>query len=316
MADYQMPEWLLESQGPLPSFNGTRKVRRGFLEKTIDGFSQIMIDDFFAERIAGSRGLMQGLHPGIKVITTLLLIVMAVCLRTWPVLLLLNLWVLLLVYMSNIGLSNFLKRVWLVVPLFAGIIILPSLFNVVRPGDPLLVLLHFSGQHRFGPWVFPDTLAITRQGVRAGIIFVLRVGACVSLSVLLTLTTRWPALLKGLSMIRIPSLFTKILEMTYRYIYVLLQSASDMFLARKSRTVGRTNTKEQQQFVGSALGALWTRAFALSEEVHAAMIARGFNGIPRTLSSFKIEGLDWFWTGFTVLVSILLLWGDSIVGWR
>lgn len=314
MSEYQMPEWLLESQGPLPGLTGTHKLRRGFLEKTIDGFSQLMIDEYFAERIAGSRGLMQGLHPGIKVVTTLLLIVMAVCLRTWQVLLLINLWVLLLVYMSNIRLSAFLKRVWLVVPLFTGIIILPSLFNVVRPGDPLLVLMHFSAPHRFGPWVFPGVLAITRQGVQAGIVFVLRVGACVSLSVLLTLTTRWPALLKGLSMIRIPSLFTKILEMTYRYIYVLLQSASDMFLARKSRTVGRTSTREQQKFVGSALGALWTRAFALSEDVHAAMIARGYNGIPRTLSSFKIESLDWFWAGFMVLIGVLLLWGDSIVG--
>lgn len=313
MVDYQIPEWLLKSQGPLPPSNSTKKAQKGFVEKTIDTFSGALMDDFYAERIAGANGLMQGLHPGIKVVTTLLLILVAVSLHSWELLLLFNLWILMLAYMSAVPLSTFLRRVWLVVPIFTGIIVLPTLFNVVRPGDPLLVLLHFSGQHHFGPWVLPGELTITSQGVHGAAVFILRVGACVSLSVLLTLTTRWAYLLRGFSMIRIPTLFIKILEMTYRYIYVLLQSASDMFQARMSRTVGRTGTGEQQQFVGNAMGALWTRAIILSDEVHAAMLSRGFTGTPRTLTNAKIRGLDWFWTAFTLLVTIILLGGDRFV---
>jgi cobalt/nickel transport system permease protein len=314
MADYQIPEWLLKSQGPLPPSKSTKKARKGFAEKTIDTFSGALMDDFYAERIAGANGLMQGLHPGIKVVTTLLLILVAVLLHSWLLLLLFNLWILLLAYMSAVPLSTFLKRVWLVVPIFTGIIILPTLFNVFRPGTTLLVLLHFSGQHRIGPWVFPDELTITSQGVQEAVTFILRVGACVSLSVLLTLTTRWAYLLRGFSMIRIPTLFITILEMTYRYIYVLLQSAMDMFQARLSRTVGRTGTGEQQRFVGNAMGALWSKAFILSDEVHGAMLSRGYTGTPRTLINAKIRGLDWFWTAFTLLVTIILLGGDRLAG--
>ena len=91
MVDYQIPEWLLKSQGPLPPSNSTKKARRSFAEKTIDAFSGFLMDDFYAERIAGTNGLMQGLHPGIKVVTTLLLIFVAVSLRSWELLLLLNL---------------------------------------------------------------------------------------------------------------------------------------------------------------------------------------------------------------------------------
>lgn len=291
-----------------------KKVRRSFVEKTIDGFSQVLMDDFYAERIAGSRGLMQGLHPGIKVVTTLLLILVAVSLRSWPALVLINLWILLVAYMSAVPLSTFLKRVWLVVPVFTGIIVLPTIFNVVRPGDPLLVLLRFGDGRHFGPWLFPNYLTITDQGVHGAVIFILRVGACVSLSVLLTLTTRWTHVLRGFGMIRVPSLFIKILEMTYRYIYVLMNSASEMFLARKSRTVGKTSTREQQRFVGSAMGALWAKSIVLSDEVHAAMISRGYRGTARTLTSFKIQGLDWFWAGLTVVVSVMLLGGDRLVG--
>ena len=260
--------------------------------------------DFYSERLAAKNGLMQGLHPGIKVVTSLLLIFVACCMHSWVSLLLINLYVLLLAYMSKVPLGIFLKRVWVFIPIFTLIIVIPTLFNVFRPGDPLVVLLQYGGHHQ---------LTITRQGVQGAVVFVLRVAACVSIAVLMTLTTRWAYLMRGLSMIRIPTLFIKILEMTYRYIYVLLHSASDMFESRLSRTVGRTSTREQQQFVGNTMGALWTIAFALSDEVHAAMLSRGYTGTPRTLTNARIRDLDWVWTVFIILISIILIGGDRLV---
>jgi cobalt/nickel transport system permease protein len=167
-----------------------------------------------------------------------------------------------------------------------------------------VVLLQYGGHHQ---------LTITRQGAQGAVIFVLRVAACVSIAVLMTLTTRWAYLLRGFSMIRVPTIFINILEMTYRYIYVLLKSASDMFESRLSRTVGRTSTKEQQKFVGNSMGALWMIAFALSDEVHAAMLSRGYDGTPRTLTNPRIRGLDWVWTVFIILISIILIGGDRLV---
>ncbi len=304
MVDLQIPEWLLQSQGPLPPLTSSKKTRRSFAEKSIATFSGFLMDDFYAERLAGKKGLMQGLHPGIKVVTSLLLIFVTASMHNWVSLLLINLYVLLLAYMSAVPLGTFLKRTWVFIPLFTVIIVLPTLLNVVRPGDPLVVLLKYGDHHQ---------LTITRQGVQAAVLFVLRVSACVSIAVLLTLTTRWAYLLKGFSMIRVPTIFIKILEMTYRYIYVLLHSASDMFEARLSRTVGRTGTRAQQQFVGNTMGSLWMIALALSDEVHAAMLSRGYTGTPRTLTNARIRGLDWVWTGFIVLISIILLGGDRLV---
>lgn len=289
------------------------KIRRGFVEKTISGFSKVLIDDFYAERVACSNGLMQGLHPGVKVVTALMFIFVAACLHSWPALVLFNLWVILLTVMSSVPIIKFLKRVWLVVPLFTGAIILPSVFNIVRPGDPVIILYHIGFGHSLGPWTLPAYLAITRQGVDGAVVFILRVGACVSLSVLLTLTTRWEHLLRGFRMIRVPALFIKIMEMTYRYIYVLLHSASEMFMARKSRTVGKTSTFEKQRFVGGAMGALWARSVVLSDEIHAAMISRGYRGVPCTAVSFRVQSLDWMWAGLAVAVSIIFLLGDRLV---
>lgn len=311
-----LPEWLLESQGPLPKTAGNKWCmrRKGFVEKTVDEFSRLMQEEFYAEKVAHSPGLLQEIHPGAKVITTLMLIGVAVSLRSWFVLLFLNLWAVLLVYLSAIHPATFLKRVWLVVPLFTGVIIFPSLFNYVLPGTPLLVITDFGHPVHLGPWTFPEYLAITRQGAAGGLVFILRVGACVSLALLLTLTTRWPALLRAFKLIYVPQVFITVLEMTYRYIYVLLLTVSDMFAARQSRTVGRTSTSEQRRFISGAMGSLWNKAFNLSEEVHAAMLSRGYTGQPRTLVRFQMRRLDWLWTAFMVAVSLIMLWGDRIIG--
>ncbi len=316
MKQTTLPEWLREAPGPLPPIAGNRQRRRrkSFVEKTVEEFARVMQEEFYAEKIARSPGLLQEIHPGAKVLTTLLLIGVAVSLRSWPVLFFVNLWVLLLVYLSAIRPAAFLKRVWLVVPLFTGVIILPSLFNYVLPGTPLLVLINFGHPVHLGPWTFPGYLAITRQGVAGGLIFILRVGACVSLALLLTLTTSWPALLKAFRLLFVPQIFIAVLEMTYRYIYVLLLTVSDMFAARQSRTVGRTSTSEQQRFISGAMGSLWTKAFNLSEEVHAAMLSRGYTGQPHTLTSLQMRQLDWFWTAFTVIISLITLWGDRLLG--
>ncbi|MGB9803340.1 cobalt ECF transporter T component CbiQ [Desulfofundulus sp.] len=342
MQEMNLPEWLLERQEPFqgqgclsPAGDGVesqgkiargsgkkvnghpfrRKMRRHrFVEKTLEEIARLMREEFFAGETALRPGLLQGLDPRFKVLTTLFLIVTAGLIRNPMTLLVMNFWLIWLARISLIPPGMFLKRVWLVVPIFTGIIVLPSIFNFVRPGDPLFTLFSFGRQFHLGFWLIPETLAVTRQGVLGALVLILRTGACVSLALLLTLTTRWQLLLKALHMILVPQIFITVLEMTHRYIYLFLQAASDMFIARKSRTVGRTSTGEQRRFVSGAMGALWNKAYTLSEEVHAAMISRGYTGKPGSLYAFKVRLLDWLWLGFVVMVGLFFLGGDRLLG--
>lgn len=321
MENIKLPEWLLENQEPFPGqqqqvrqkFHGKKK-RRGFVEKTIEAMANVLREEFFAGQVARRPGLLQGIDPRIKLLTSLILMVLASLLHNALTLLLLNLWILWLAKVSRIPLPAFLKRVWLVVPLFTGIIVLPSIFNFIYPGDPLITILKFNHQLHFGPWTIPDSLAITRQGLYGALVLLLRVGASVSLAVMLALTAPWNVLLKALHMILVPQIFLTVLEMTYRYIYLFLQTASDIFVARQSRTVGRTSTREQRLFVSGAMGALWGKAYVLSEEVHAAMISRGYTGKPRSIINFKTRILDWLWVVFILAVSIFFWGGDRLLG--
>jgi cobalt/nickel transport system permease protein len=93
--------------------------------------------------------------------------------------------------------------------------------------------------------------------------------------------------------------------MTYRYIYLLLRSANDMFMSRQSRVVGRLTSAEERQIIAATTGTLLNKSLDLSSEVYLAMVSRGFVGTVVTLKPFKMQSRDWFW--LAVFVSIALL---------
>ena len=312
---HNIPRWLEENAQPEPSGTGFQKRRRrGFIAKTLHDIAEVMRNEVFSETLAGRNGLLQRLDPRAKVLTVLMLIGAAGLLHHILSLVCLNLWLFWLARMSRVPMATFIKRVWIVVPLFTGIVVFPVLFNVVRPGTPLLVLFHLPHPLHLGFWTIPDEVAVTRQGAMAALLIVLRVGASVSLAVLLTLTTRWQALLRALGVLRIPVVFLAVLEMTYRYIFLLLQTSSEMFMARRSRMVGRASGREERGFVTSAMGQLWAKTHATSEEVHDAMRSRGYTGEPRPLLSVRMKPSDWIWCLFSLMVALFFIGGDRVFG--
>ena len=126
--------------------------------------------------------------------------------------------------------------------------------------------------------VGPITIAPSIPGLIGAVLFVIRVAVSVSLAVLLVLTTPWADLLKSLQAIRVPQVFVLVLAMTYRYIFLFLHLANGMFEARKSRVVGRTSGNEQRRWIAGSMGNLLSRSVKMSNDVYAAMAARGFTG--------------------------------------
>ena len=310
-----VPSWLQEKiPPPGPQAVTRRSSGRGFLEKTLQAIAEVIENEVFSESLASRPGLLQGLDPRAKLLTILFLIGIAGLFQHIFWLVLFNLWLFWLAKSSRIPMGTFAKRVWVVVPLFTGIVVLPTLFNVVRPGTPLLVLFHLSQPLKVGYWTIPREVAITKEGVAAAVLLVLRVGASVSLAVLLTLTTRWQTLLKALSVLKIPAVFLTVLEMTYRYIFLLLLASTDMFMARRSRLAGRANSGTERRFVTAAMGNLWSKTAALSEEVHSAMLARGYDGMPKSLLRFQMKRSDWVWIGLVLVFAMVFVGGDRVLG--
>ena len=110
---------------------------------------------------------------------------------------------------------------------------------------------------------------------------------------LLVLTTPWADLLKSLQALRVPQVFVLVLAMTYRYIFLFLHLANGMFEARKSRVVARTSGGEQRRWIAGSMGDLLNRSVKMSNDVYAAMVARGFTGAIRSFHDYRMRRPDW-----------------------
>jgi cobalt/nickel transport system permease protein len=266
---------------------------RGFLERTTSSFVDAMEHAFYAEQIARADGLLQRLDPRVKLLGILGLVVPAAAARSFAVILGLLAVAVILAALSRVPVGVLLKRVWIAVLLFTGVIALPAPF--VTPGR-VVYQLPVVG------W------SVTAQGLASAGYLVLRVETAATLCVLLVLTTPWNHVLKALRVFHVPAVLVTILGMTYRYLFLVLQSAHDMFESRRSRMIGELTGSERRRVAASSAGVLMSKTFDLSNEVYLAMQSRGYRGDVATIDQFQVDGFDWAMLGAFAAVSITAFW--------
>ncbi len=279
---------------------GVSNRGRGFVEQTLGDITSALEQTLFAEEIARREGLLQSLDPRAKLIGALAILVSISLSQNLLVILALYALTIPIAIASSIPLGFYLKRVWVFMPFFTGVVALPALFSPFTPGAPLITLIDVATPRLY--------LAITQPGVVTAAFLLLRVGASVSVAVLLILTTRWAMLLKALRILRLPQAFVLILGMTYRYIYVLLHAANNIFLARKSRLVGHVSSADARNWLAASMGTLFSKSYTLSDEVYLAMQSRGFRGEAMVMEVMAWRRADGAWLAFFVAVAIAAAW--------
>lgn len=300
------PQWLLSGEFAMcPCGCIGKRKKGGYLRRTIAGGANLLRQVMFSEDVAARPGLLQRLDPRMKFCGLLIALVTAGLARHVVTLVALYLATLVLAAVSALPVGFFVKRVWLFVPVFTGVVVLPATLSIVTPGDVVWTLWHWNGH--------PE--GFTLQGLTAAALVVSRVAVSISLVVLVTLTTPWTRLLAALRAVGVPRIFVLIIGMAYRYIFLLLGTVSDMYEARESRTIGTVrHDKSARAFLGASAGALISKANTLSEEVHQAMTARGYRGDATTLQRFTLRARDGLAVATVLACAVLALGGDRLLG--
>jgi cobalt/nickel transport system permease protein len=255
-----------------------RRRKRSFIERSIGEFLGAFERSQVAEQEAARRGILQALDPRVKVVGLFSLILASALASSVAAVAAVFLVGLLLAVFSRVSLLTLAKRAWLPALLFSGPVALPAL--VTTPGDAIVR--------------FPEVgLELTWQGVRTVTLLLTRVETAATLTLLLILTTAWPHVLKSLHSLGVPGIVVAILGMTYRYLFALLQSAVDMFEARRSRTVGVLDPANRRRLAASAGGVLFSKSIRMSDEIYLAMRSRGFRGEVHILDDFQTKKRDW-----------------------
>jgi cobalt/nickel transport system permease protein len=133
-------------------------------------------------------------------------------------------------------------------------------------------------------------------GVVSFFTIIFRTYLCVMAVLLLVSTTPFFEIANSMRFLRIPNIFIVILEMTYRYICVLLEEVHSMYIAYSLRSAGTKGIKMKD--MGSFAGQLLLRSFDRADRIYNAMKCRGYalNALPQNRKNFMLKDFIFFAT--------------------
>lgn len=125
----------------------------------------------------------------------------------------------------------------------------------------------------------------------------------------LSLTTEFYYLVKGLELLKLPRIIPSILSFAYRYSFLFGREAERLNRAKESRNFGKRKKLDEIKIISRLLPHLFLRTFARSERIYAAMLSRGYEGKIKTLNFFKPGRKDFLFVSFFLsLLVITLIW--------
>ncbi len=167
------------------------------------------------------------------------------------------------------------------------------------------------------PFIIFASLAIYFSNTQwASISMFFRISTCVLALILLSSTTPFFDLLKGLQNLKVPNIIIILLMFTYRYFFVYVEELHRMRQARKARGFkgGRhLLDRRGMKIISFTAGMLLIRAYQRGVRIYDALLVRGFDGTIKTLRPLKFKTLDLAFCGVFISISLLLFYYDWIV---
>lgn len=208
------------------------------------------------EQLSAHNTVIHRLHPGTKLLTTFVFIVTVVSFDRFQFRALIPylFYPAILMSLSETPWRLALKRVALALPF----VLLAGLSNILFDHSPGLTL---------------GNLQIS-SGVISCVSILLRTFLSVIALVMLIAVTPFSGLTLELRRIHVPEMLIILLEMTYRYIGVLLEETSRMYTAYQLRHQDAKGLEIRH--MGSFVGSLMLRSFDRAGRVYNAMKCRGY----------------------------------------
>ena len=159
---------------------------------------------------------------------------------------------------------------------------------------PLAAALARSGVVLPFSLVFAGISLMAGDATRAGALLVKSYLS--ALAVLLVIsTTPMPQLLRGLESLGVPRFLLMVAQFLYRYLFVISEEAQHMraaSIARGASVRGMVAHSARFRSAAGALAVLFARSYKRAENIHQAMLARGFEGRFHLLSGRQFRWQD------------------------
>jgi cobalt/nickel transport system permease protein len=295
---------------PIQAHDAQERVtlRSSYIEKGIGHLSEMITTGYLNVGQESGKGFFQKLDPRVKVIFLIFFVVIVSLKRHIFPEAVIALFVFLLVASSRINLAQFYKKIVGLTFVFGFLVVFPSAFNIVTPGELILPVMTLSQPYEFIIYHIPEEIGITRQGIDGVMMLCLRMMNSLAISLLVIYTTPFHRIIRALQVFRVPPALLLVITLSYKYIFIFAKTIEGMYFARKSRLVGMVKDHEARIWVAGRIAHMFRKAMSRYEEVFRAMVARGFAEEVRLSDIGKLTAVDLLSGGFFLLVGIFLLW--------
>lgn len=168
------------------------------------------------------------------------------------------------------------------------------------------------GQHIFELGFF--NLVVTADGFDRGILVFARIMGGFSCLAFLALTTPMTELFTILEDIKIPKIVIELAMLMYRYIFVFLDEAINMYHSQETRN-GYSTLKKSYKSMGMLISNLFIKTWIKGEQTYVAMESRCYDGSIKTMrdiGSVRSIGIKNF--SLLVLFEVILSTGVYLTG--
>ncbi|MCG8351361.1 MAG: cobalt ECF transporter T component CbiQ [Chloroflexales bacterium] len=155
-------------------------------------------------------------------------------------------------------------------------------------------------------WFGPLWIGASQETLARAARLLTRALGCAAALNFLILTTPLTDLIVLLRRLRLPEALIDLMIITYRSIFVLLESLQRMACAQDTR-LGYSNVRRAMRSAGLLGSQLFIDAYRRSQRMQVALESRGLDGPLRVLPlTYRFDRLVW-WLGVMMMVSLLIV---------
>ena len=206
-------------------------------------------------------------------------------------------------------------------------LVLMSLLTVVLGGQKPRVIFHFltiplaflaigcltivfrplGGEEALWDFFLLDRFrwGITATHLGLGLMVFCKAMGAISAMYFLSLNTPMTDLTIALERLHVPKLFVELMELIYRFIFVLAETAGRIRTAQDSR-LGYQGFRRSLESTGTLLSVVFLRSLRRGDRVYSALESRGYTGSLSTLAGQYVSG-RWLYAAAAGVCGVQLL---------
>lgn len=149
-------------------------------------------------------------------------------------------------------------------------------------------------------------IGISSYSLDLSINIIFRALSAVSITYFLALSTPMVYFLESLQRLKLPKLFISLMELVYRYIFILLDEAHAIYKSQTLR-LGYRNFKSSIICLAELTATLFIRAYKKADLSYECLLSRGYNGEINTINEeYKSGKIFYFYAFLFIIVSVLI----------